>query len=337
MIRCGMIGVGGSVSIADLHTKAIKSSSDFVITKIYNRTFEKGNQFIKKHGLKATNCKTLNDFFEDIDAVIIATANDTHHDFILEATKRNIHILVEKPLTGLCESSKALCQTLKDYKKIIMVGYLNRYASMIKDVKDIINHNFSEIFSIQGSFGGKRIANPNVSFEWRMSQNQSLYGASIDFGSHLLDLITYITNDKLTLQSKRLITAIKKRYHNQDLKDVENDDIAAMILESKQALVSIMVSRVGMNAIELHLSGDGGYITLSYTYPMRLTYHKKHIFDGYTEEMIEKVYEENQLDLMIKQLEVFKQAINQEKIEYPTLEDGAYIDCLIGSHDGLSV
>ena len=332
MIRLGLIGVGGTVSIADLHVEAIKLSPDFILTKVYNRTFDKATAFIKKHQLDATNCKSLEEFFIDLDAVIITTSNDTHQDMILMAAKHHLHMLVEKPLTGICESSQEIDEALKAYEPVIMLGYLNRYATIIEDAKNLIKDNFTKIFSIQGHFGGKRLANPEIPFEWRMSKDQSLHGASIDFGSHLLDLITYITEEKLSLISKTSKIGINKRLLNNEIKTVENDDLCAMTLDANDTLISILVSRIGLDAIDLTISGDGGLMNISYKHPMKLTYHHKNIQNAYTSETLTKTYDETQKDLMIKQLKVFKGAIKDKKTTYPNLRDSVYIDCLIDSN-----
>jgi len=329
MIKIGILGVGGTVSIADLHVEAIKSNPNFVITKVYNRTYEKATHFIEKHHLDALNCDALDMFFDDIDAVIITTSNKTHKTFMYEAAKHHVHMLVEKPLSGSCEDSSALYENLKDYPKVIMIGYLNRYASVIQKTKDIIDHHFTKIYTIQGSFGGKRLADPNIPFEWRMDVNQSKHGASIDFGSHLLDLITYITKGSFKLDQKVISMGIQQRKHDNDMKKVENDDAASLILHHEDTLVSLLVSRVGLGDIKLEISGDGGLIDVSYSHPKTLRYHKKMIDRGYTKEHVVEIYDETQLDLMKKQLDQFYQAISNGNKDYPDLSSGKEIDCLI--------
>jgi len=331
MIKVGIIGVGGTVSIADMHVEALKQDQDFIITKVYNRTFEKANAFIKKHQLKAINAPSLDEFFQDIDAVIITTSNDVHDAYVRLACQHHKHILIEKPLTGDCAQSLKLYQDFAEYSKVIMVGYLNRYAPMIQDLKSILHQHFYEVYTIQASYGGKRIANPEVPFEWRMSQACTRYGASMDFGSHLVDLIGYILEKPLELVHRSDTIGITKRKIKDVWADVENDDAAVLTLKANQTLISCIVSRIGMDSIRLMISGDGGIITLSFNPPMHMIYEEKLTLAGFTGKTVEKTYSETQKNLMMYQLSVFKDAIQNKNVNYPNLFQGMIVDCTIDS------
>ena len=98
MIKWGIVGLG---NMANVFANAINEVDNSELSSIASRSNHKLNTFQKSFNIKEKN--KFNDYKDlidskEIDAVYIATLNNTHVDLILECAKNNKKILCEKPI-----------------------------------------------------------------------------------------------------------------------------------------------------------------------------------------------------------------------------------------------
>jgi predicted dehydrogenase len=70
---------------------------------------------------------------DQVDAVIIANANEYHISHAILALQNNKHVLVEKPLALTMRDALAVEAAEKASHGKVMVGYMRRYAAPFKD------------------------------------------------------------------------------------------------------------------------------------------------------------------------------------------------------------
>lgn len=64
----------------------------------------------------------------DVDAVVVATADDTHYDIVEACIARGLFVLCEKPLTTSAEQSLQLVHAERaSGRRLVQVGYMRRY------------------------------------------------------------------------------------------------------------------------------------------------------------------------------------------------------------------
>lgn len=63
----------------------------------------------------------------DIDAVIIATPNDTHTPLVIEAAHQGKHVFVEKPLTTDLDDADRIIRVIEETGVICQVGFMRRF------------------------------------------------------------------------------------------------------------------------------------------------------------------------------------------------------------------
>jgi predicted dehydrogenase len=73
-----------------------------------------------------------------LDAVVISTPAATHFAVAREALARNLHILVEKPLSVNAGQAEKLVKMAGDAGKVFMVGHTFLYNPAVKKIKAII-------------------------------------------------------------------------------------------------------------------------------------------------------------------------------------------------------
>ena len=124
---------------------------------------------------------------KEIDIVIVATPHNQLSKIVLEAYKKNKHILVEKPAARNFNEIKKTLSKIKKNKIKIRVGYNHRYhPSIIKAQRIVKSGAIGKIMYLRARYGhGGRLGYEN---EWRAKVNISGGGELIDQGSHLIDL-----------------------------------------------------------------------------------------------------------------------------------------------------
>ena len=80
------------------------------------------------------------DFFSmPLDAVVVATPPATHFPIARACLERNLHVLVEKPLTLSCEDALTLIKIAEERGLTLMVGHTFEYNTAVRALKDLID------------------------------------------------------------------------------------------------------------------------------------------------------------------------------------------------------
>lgn len=209
MIRVGIIGTGRTVSIAQKHFLGLQKDNRATLTAIYNSNIESAKTWVKENNSDAVACKTVDEFFDKVDAVIICSPNSTHLDYAKQANERNKSVLIEKPLSIDYLSAKEFASHCNS-TSCLKVGYVYRFNNKIVKLKELIEKKIGRVYFINASMGGRRLADQNIGMEWRMKKDLAGSGALGDFGSHLIDIANFITNDKITSVTGVTKTVIPK-------------------------------------------------------------------------------------------------------------------------------
>ena len=116
-LRWGMVGGGGSSQIGYIHrSAALRDGSFTLLAGAFDIDAERGREFGQQLGVDVGRCypdyETL--FREEaaredgIEAVSIATPNNTHYAICRAALEAGLHVVCEKPLCFTGEDADAL-------------------------------------------------------------------------------------------------------------------------------------------------------------------------------------------------------------------------------------
>ncbi|HZC12364.1 MAG TPA: Gfo/Idh/MocA family oxidoreductase [Mycobacterium sp.] len=73
----------------------------------------------------------------DIDAAVVATADDTHHAIVDACIARGVYVLCEKPLTPSAEESLRLVEAERvGGRRLVHVGFMRRYDADYRHIYD---------------------------------------------------------------------------------------------------------------------------------------------------------------------------------------------------------
>lgn len=197
MIKIGIVGFGWISE--NIHMPTFSKISNVEITAIFDKDFNRIKSYVEEHKLENVEVfDQYSDFLKSgVDAVIIATPNNTHSVLAIEALKSNIHVLCEKPLTLSQEEFLEVSEIEKQSKAMFVPAYVNRFRSDISDFNDTIkNSNIGKIKKVEIAWiRNKGIPRPGT---WFTDKKCSGGGVLKDLGPHMIDLgLMYIADKSI--------------------------------------------------------------------------------------------------------------------------------------------
>ncbi len=136
---------------------------------------------------------------QDIDVVHICTPNNLHYEMARAALEAGKHVVCEKPLSTTVQEGEELL-ALAQAKKLIHAVHFNiRYYPLVRRMKVMREAGeLGEIYSIIGSYLQDWLFY-ETDYNWRLEPELSGKSKAIaDIGSHLMDLLEYITGLRIT-------------------------------------------------------------------------------------------------------------------------------------------
>ena len=139
-----------------------------------------------------TNIDALLD--EPLDAVIIASGNDSHYPLTMAALERDLDVLCEKPLGRSAAEANAMNIAATAAQAITMVPFTYRYMPMNQWLKQLIDsgylgqpHHLGLRYFTGFARGGE--------YAWRFDNSEAGSGVIGDIGSHWLYLARWFLGE----------------------------------------------------------------------------------------------------------------------------------------------
>jgi myo-inositol 2-dehydrogenase/D-chiro-inositol 1-dehydrogenase len=155
---------------------------------------------------------------EDIDAIDIASPNDTHAEIALAAAKAGKMILCEKPLAMNGPEGKTMVAAVEKAKVPNMVWYNYRRVPAVTLAKQLIDEGrLGRIFHYRAKFLQDWTISPELpqggAGLWRLDLKVAGSGVTGDLLAHCIDTALWLNGgiDRLTAMTE---TFIKERKHN---------------------------------------------------------------------------------------------------------------------------
>ena len=132
-LRVGVIGVG---YLGQFHAEKYSRMNDVELVGVVDIDKNRAETVAKKVNTKPyTDYKLL---FGNVDAVSIAAPTSVHFVIARDFLKKNIDIMIEKPITETIEEADELIHLAESRDLIIQVGHLERFNPAIVALKDIV-------------------------------------------------------------------------------------------------------------------------------------------------------------------------------------------------------
>jgi predicted dehydrogenase len=185
---------------------------------------------------------------EKLDAIIIATANDSHYSYAMQALEKGIHVLCEKPLTLHYKEAREMADLAQVNALITMTPFTYSFMPTTRYIKELLDSGYiGKPYHLNMRYytGYGR----NTDYIWRFDKGIAGSGAVGDIGSHFI-YIAYLLFGEITGIFAKLDKQIERSAITPDGKPYDvADDTAMLILQFKNgAQGNIQASTVAYEA-----------------------------------------------------------------------------------------
>ena len=157
---------------------------------------------------------------EGIACVHICTPNFLHYEMAKAALEAGKHVVVEKPLATTSQEGQELVSLAKETGLVNAIHFNLRYYPLVRQMRAMREKDeLGDVYSVIGTYLQDWLYY-DTDYNWRLEPDQSGESRAIaDIGSHLLDLVEYISGLKITEVFADFSTVHKQR--KKPLKAVE--------------------------------------------------------------------------------------------------------------------
>lgn len=177
IVRVGIVGTG---RIAPRFISESKYVSGISIVACYNPDAESGKNFAKKYQIEYYR-DSYEKFLEQVDAVYVASPNETHYDYVKRALMAQKHVLSEKPIAFSVRETMELYDLADEKKRVLLEGIKTAYCPGFQQLINVaLSGKIGEICDVEACF--TRLADPKS-----RERNDAMYGGSyLEFGGYTL-------------------------------------------------------------------------------------------------------------------------------------------------------
>ncbi len=192
-VRLGLIGCGG---IMHWHVDNYQSIRQAEIVAMTDPDESKIAAIVDKHP-ELEGRPQFSDYRNmieqvDLDGVVIATPHSFHFDQIMTSLDTGLHVLTEKPMVCSVADAKQVMKKAEKTGKVMMISYQRHFNPAFRLAKKMIKEGklgkitFVTALQAQDWLRGTKGA-------WRQNPKLSCGGQLNDSGSHLIDVVLWVT------------------------------------------------------------------------------------------------------------------------------------------------
>lgn len=242
-MKVNLVGCGG---ISKCHLNAINLLKDkgAELTAVADIVTEKADRKAKENSCKSYyDYKTMLDS-EKPDVVHICTPHYLHVDMAVEALKRDINVVLEKPCGTSVEGLKQLVEAESKSNGKVAVCFQNRYNPSVVFAKRLIEtEKFGKVKSARAVVTWKRDEDYYGADPWRGTWAQECGGVLINQAIHTHDLMQYLCG-----KTTKTVVGHISNYHLKDFIEVEDTASVYFTYDDGSRSVYFATTAAGANS-----------------------------------------------------------------------------------------
>ncbi|MGQ4892273.1 MAG: Gfo/Idh/MocA family protein [Candidatus Njordarchaeia archaeon] len=186
-LNVAVIGAGyWGTKLVREYLAASKEREDINLKAIYDVDFNRLKTLAKElslpEGILTTSYEDILGR-DDINAVHIATPNETHYDLAMQAINANKHIVLEKPMTLSSRKAFRLAREAEKKNIILLVDHIFRFNNALNATKELLE---------SGKFGNLYYMTLKWSAYLEPPTNRDII---FDLAPHPIDIVNYLTEE----------------------------------------------------------------------------------------------------------------------------------------------
>lgn len=284
-LKYGMVGGGDGAFIGEVHRKSIALDGKAeLVAGVFSRDYQNTLTTGESLGLDRSRLyKTYEEMAEaeanspnGINFVSIVTPNNTHFSIAKVFLEKGIHVVCDKPLTISSGEAEELKKLAEKNDLLFCVTYTYTGYPTVKHLREMIkNGELGEIRVVNAEYPQDWLATPKEKTGqkqsvWRTDPSQSGKSNCVgDIGSHIENMVSYLTGLKIESLCARLDTFVAGRLLDDNATIMVNYDSGARGLYwSSQVAVGhdngLRVRIYGTKASAEWSQENPNYLKLSY-------------------------------------------------------------------------
>ncbi|WRS27368.1 Gfo/Idh/MocA family oxidoreductase [Oscillospiraceae bacterium MB08-C2-2] len=197
MVNLVIIGCGDVTE--KRHGPLAARSQKVKLKGFYNRSPHKAEAFARKYGGKAY--ASLIQIWEDdaVDAVLVATPEESHAEIAVAALRAGKHVLCEKPLAASAEEAYRMLEAEKESGKILTIVNTQRLYPAHQWVKHQLDSGeVGRVVAFHSEYatGGLEVTASKEQQEDFYDRSGYTNGVLAQVGNHRIDLLHYLLGEK---------------------------------------------------------------------------------------------------------------------------------------------
>ena len=202
---------------------------------------------------------------DDIDVIDICTPGDSHAQIAIAALRAGKHVLCEKPLANTVDEARAMTSAAVGSDVRSMCGYsYRRVPAVALMARMVADGKVGQIRHVRAVYLQDWLVDPEAPLTWRMQAERAGLGAMGDIASHIVDMVQYLTAQRITGVSGLTETFIRERplLDGTGSGPVTVDDAGLFVARlSGGAVATFEATRLATgrkNALRVEINGSAG-------------------------------------------------------------------------------
>ncbi|MFW5832012.1 MAG: Gfo/Idh/MocA family protein [Prolixibacteraceae bacterium] len=193
------VGVAGLGFIGPAHIEALRRIPGIEVVAVSESSEELAKEKAQQLGIEKYHGNFEDLLKQEIDCVHICTPNNLHYEMSKAALLAGKHVVCEKPLATTVNEGKELVELAKEKGLVHAVHFNIRYYPMVRQMKVMREKGeLGKVYSVIGSYLQDWLFH-STDYNWRLEPELSGKSKAVaDIGSHLMDLLEYISGVKIT-------------------------------------------------------------------------------------------------------------------------------------------
>jgi predicted dehydrogenase len=206
---------------------------------------------------------------DDIHIIDICTPGDSHAEIAIAALRAGKHVLCEKPLANTVVQAEAMAEAAQAAHAQgvrAMCGFTyRRVPAVALMAKMIADGRVGRVHNVRAVYLQDWLVDPSAPMSWRLNAEQAGLGALGDIGSHIVDMVQYVTGDRVSAVGGLTETFVHKRPDaSGGVGQVTVDDAAVFVARlASGALATFEATRFATgrkNGLRVEVNGSAGAI-----------------------------------------------------------------------------
>ncbi|MCZ8309472.1 MAG: Gfo/Idh/MocA family oxidoreductase [Magnetospirillum sp.] len=256
------VAIVGTGSIADYHIGGIGTVPGAEMRCVVGRNADKAATLAKRYGIGASSANLAAVLARaDIDAVIVATPDNTHEDLAAQVATAGKALLLQKPMAGDVAGCRRIVARAAAAKIDLQVSFMHRYFDEFLRARELIADGAI------GALQSIRIRNATPGPDWGdwFYKRANVSGGVVhQLGVHGIDLVRLVAGEIASVSATTAILKPVRTLADGRCVTVENPDSAWAVYRCEAGVVAShemsFVEVAGCERFRLEFYGSHGTI-----------------------------------------------------------------------------